>query len=71
VAYADATGAPTGNADGGNPAGKRGRQWVMVTAVGTVFVQGLRRSMAAAIELLGHAFGGIVVSNRFSVYNHL
>ena len=63
VAYVDETGAPTGNAVdavfreavGNNPTGKRGWQWVMVTA----------------IELLGNAFGGIVVSDRFSAYNHL
>lgn len=42
----------------------------MVTAVMTVFIQGLSRSTATAIELLGRAFGGIVVSNRFSTYNH-
>ncbi|MFM7455741.1 MAG: transposase, partial [Vulcanococcus sp.] len=71
VAYVDETGAPTGNADGGNPKGKRGWQWVMVTAVVTVFVQGLSRSTAAAIELLGSPFGGIVVSDRFLAYNHL
>ncbi|MFT5340092.1 MAG: transposase [Cyanobium sp.] len=71
VAYVDETGAPTGNADGNNPTGKRGWQWVMVTAGVTVFVQGLSRSTAAAIELLGNAFGGIVVSDRFSAYNHL
>ncbi|QPN70683.1 IS66 family transposase [Synechococcus sp. CBW1108] len=71
VAYVDETGAPIGNADGGNPTGKRGWQWVMVTAVVTVFIQGLSRSGAAAIELLGSAFGGIVVSDRFSAYNHL
>jgi transposase len=71
VAYVDETGAPTGNADGHNPTGKRGWQWVMVTAVVTVFIQGLSRSTAAAIELLGSTFGGIVVSDRFSAYNHL
>ena len=71
VAYVDETGAPTGNADGGNPTGKRGWQWVMVTAVVTVFLQGLSRSTAAALELLGSTFGGIVVSDRFSAYNHL
>jgi hypothetical protein len=65
------TGAPTGNADGNNPTGKRGWQWVIVTAVVTVFIQGLSRSTAAAIELLGSTFGGIVVSDRFSAYNHL
>ena len=43
----------------------------MVTAVVTVFIQGLSRSTAAAIELLGNAFGGIVVSDRFLAYNHL
>ncbi len=31
----------------------------------------LSRSTAAAIELLGCTFGGIVMSDRFSVYNHL
>jgi hypothetical protein len=56
--------------DGNNPAKKRGWQWVMVTAVVTVFIQGLSRSTAAAIELIGSTFGGIVVSDRFSVYNH-
>ena len=71
VAYVDETGAPTGNADGCNPDRKRGWQWVMVTAVVTVFVQGLSRSTAATIELLGNAFGGIVVSDRFSTCNHL
>ena len=71
VAYVDETGAPTGNADGGNPDGKRGWQWVMVTPMVTVFLQGLSRSAAAAMELLGHAFAGIVVSDRFSAYNHL
>lgn len=42
----------------------------MVTAVVTAFIQALSRS-TAAIELLGNAFGGIVVSDRFSAYNHL
>jgi len=38
----------------------------MVTTLVTVFLQGLSRSSAAAIELLGDAFGGIVVSGRFT-----
>ena len=71
MAYVDETGAPTGNADGDNPNGKRGWQWVMVTPMVTVFLQGLSRSSAAAIDLLGSSFGGIVVSDRFSAYNHL
>jgi hypothetical protein len=79
VAYVVETGAPTGNAVdevlraavGGNPNRKRGWQWVMVTPVARDFLQGLSRSAAAAIELLGSAFAGIVVSDRFSAYNHL
>ena len=71
VGYVDETSAHTGNADGNNPTGKRGWQWVMVTDVVTVFIQGLSRSTAAAINLLGSTFGGIVVSDRFSAYNHL
>ncbi len=71
MADVDETGAPTVNADGGNPTGKRGWQWVMVTAIVTVLIQGLSRSTAAALELLGDALGGIVVSDRFSAYNHL
>jgi transposase len=71
VVYVDETGAPTGNADGRNPTGKRGWLWVAMSPVVTVFLQGLSRSAAAASELLGHGFGGIVVSDRFSAYNHL
>jgi len=71
VAYVDKTGAPTGNADECNPNGKRGWQWVMVAAMVTVFIQGLSRSTAAAIELLGSTFSGNVVSDRSSAYNHL
>ena len=41
----------------------------MMSPVVTVFLQGLSRSTAAAMELLG-AFAGIVVSDRFSTYNH-
>ncbi len=70
VAFVDETGAPTGNADGNNPCARRGWQWVMVTAVVTVFIQGLSRSATAATELLGLGFGGIVVSDRFSASNH-
>jgi transposase len=71
VAYVDETGAPTGNADGGNAKGRRGWLWVMVTPIVTVFLQGLSRSAAAAKELLGHGFAGVVVSDRYAAYNHL
>jgi hypothetical protein len=39
----------------------------LVTAVVTVFIQGLSRSTSAAMELLVNAFGGIMVSDRFSL----
>ncbi len=42
-----------------------------MTALVTVFLQGLSRSAAAAVELLGHGFGGVVVSDRFCAYNQL
>jgi hypothetical protein len=38
----------------------------LVTPVVTVLRQGLSRSAATAIELLGNAFAGTVVSDRFS-----
>ena len=60
-----------GGTDGNNPNGMHCLQWVMVTAVVTVFIQGLSGSTAAAIELLGDAFGETVVSDRFSTCNHL
>jgi hypothetical protein len=45
--------------------------WVLMMPMLTVFSQALRLSSAAAMELLGPCFGGIVVSDRFSVYNQL
>lgn len=39
---------------------KRGWQWAMVTAVGTVILQSLSRSKVDAIELLCSAYGGII-----------
>jgi transposase len=71
VAYVNETGALTGNADGNKPAGRRGWQWVKLTTVTTVFLQGLNRSTAMAKELLGNDFGEIVVTDLFSAYNYL
>ncbi|MFN9546402.1 MAG: hypothetical protein ACK6AD_04935 [Cyanobacteriota bacterium] len=48
VADVDETGAPTGNTDGGNPKGKCGWLWVLVTPPLTVFLQGLSRLDQAA-----------------------
>lgn len=71
VAYVDETGAPTGNADGQNPRGRRGWLWVSATPVATIFMHCLSRSATAAQELLGHSFAGTVVSDRYSAYNYL
>jgi transposase len=56
---------------GDNPTGKRRWQWVMITALVTVSSQGLSRTTGAALELLGHTFRGIMISERFSACNHL
>ena len=58
MAPRDETAAPTVNDDGNNPNGKRGWQWVIVTAV-TVFIQGLSRSTAAGLDLLGSGLAGL------------
>jgi hypothetical protein len=71
VAHVDETGGPTGNADGNNPQGRRGWLWVMNTPLLTVFQHVLSRSAAAAKQLLGDNYGGIVVSDRFSAYSWL
>jgi hypothetical protein len=47
-----------------NPTGKRGGLWVAMSPVVTLFLQGLSRSAAAASEMLGHGFDGVVVSDR-------
>ena len=51
IGVVDEMGAHKGNADDGNPDGKRGCQWVMVTAMVTVLAQGLCRWAAAAIVI--------------------
>jgi hypothetical protein len=43
----------------------------MVTSMVTVFMQGFSRSTAVVPDLFGDVFVGIVVSNRFSVYNYV
>ncbi len=70
VVSMDETGAHTGNADGSNAEGRRGWLWVLMPML-TVFSQGLSRSSAAAMELLGPSFGGSGVSDRFSATNQL
>lgn len=69
VVKSDETGFPQGNADGNNPAQRKGWLWVMVTPFVTVFQVFLSRSQQSAQALLGKTFGGILISDRHSVYN--
>ena len=71
VAHMDETGGPIGNADGNNPEGKRGWLWVMVTPALAVFHLALSRSAEVARQVLGEAFDGIVVTDRYGAYSWL
>ncbi len=66
VAHMDETGAPIGNADGNNPDGRRGWLWVMVTPTLAVFHLALSRWAEAAKQLLGEAFSGVLVTDRYN-----
>lgn len=67
----DETSFPQGNADGGNPTGKKGWLWVVVTPLVCDFQVLLSRSQAAAQTILGRAFAGYVTSDRYSAYTWL
>lgn len=79
VVNADETGFAQGDADGGNPAGRKAWLWVAATALVTVFQVNLGRGqeapralpLVAARRLLGPAFVGVVISDRWSGYNWL
>jgi transposase len=71
VAHMDETGGPIGNADGNNPDGRRGWLWVVVTPTLAVFQLALSRSAEVAKALLGEAFAGFVISDRYSAYSWL
>ena len=49
--------------------GKRAWLWVAVTSMVTVFLIRMSRGGQVARELLGEHFGGILVTDRYSVYN--
>jgi transposase len=69
VVHSDETGLAQGNADGRNPTQRQAWLWVAVTAWVTVFRVSLSRSQSAARDLLGKAFAGILVSDRWSGYH--
>ena len=71
IVGADETGFSQGNADGHNDHSKRAWLWVAVTPLVSFFQVMLSRSTAAAVELLGKNFGGILNCDRYGAYNWL
>ena len=69
--HSDETGFSQGNGDGLNPTRTKGWLWVLVTPKLKVFSIVLSRSQASAKALIGEAFKGIVISDRYSAYNWL
>ncbi|WP_027269210.1 IS66 family transposase [Leptolyngbya sp. PCC 6406] len=68
VIHSDETSFRQGNSDGQNQAQRQGWLWVLVTPMVSVFSILLSRSQAAAQALIGPAYDGIVVSDRYSGY---
>jgi transposase len=71
ILQADETSWPVGNSDGNNPDGRGGWIWVLRNASATVFSLRLSRSKAAAQELIGANFLGILICDRYGAYNCL
>jgi IS1 family transposase len=71
IVYSDETGFAQGNADGSNPTKQKAWLWAAVTQSVTVFIVQLSRGQAAARKLLGEAFLGLAVTDRWSGYNWL
>ena len=69
VVHSDETGFSQGNGDGLNPQRTQGWLWVLVTPLVIVFSVVLSRSQTTAQALLGEAFKGILISDRYSAYN--
>lgn len=67
----DETGFRQHNGDGNNAAAKRGWLWVLVYPLVCVFQIALLRSQATAQQLIGEAFSGIVISDRYGAYTWL
>lgn len=68
VVHGDETGFVQGNADGRNPTQRTAWLWVAVTPWVTVFRVSLSRGQDAARALLGEAFAGLLVSDRWQGY---
>jgi transposase len=69
VIHSDETSFRQGNQDRNNPQRKQGWLWVLVTPLVRVFSVVLSRSQATAETLIGKAFSGYLISDRYSSYN--
>jgi len=69
--HSDETSFQQGNADGHNPAGKKGWLWTMVTDTVVLFEVALSRGGAIARQLMGKDYAGIVISDRYRGYEWL
>lgn len=69
--HSDETGFSQGNGDGLNPTSTKGWLWVLATPLVKVFSVVLSRSQETAKALIGEAFKGILISDRYSAYNWL
>jgi len=69
VINSDETSFSQGNRDGGNPQGRQGWLWVMLSPLVSFFEVTLNRSQKTAKDLIGQDYQGIVISDRYSAYN--
>jgi transposase len=69
--HSDETSFTQGNADGNNPARKKGWLWTLVTQSVVVFEVALSRAGEIARTLMGKDYAGIVISDRYSGYSWL
>jgi IS1 family transposase len=68
VVGADETSFRQGNNDGNNPNKRKAWLWIAVTPLVTFFQVTLSRSQASAKALLGEAFSGHLITDRYSAY---
>ena len=71
VVGADETGFSQGNSDGNNPNRRKAWLWIAVTPLVTFFQVTLSRSQESAKALLGEAFSGKLITDRYGAYTWL
>lgn len=69
VINSDETSFSQGNRDGGNPQGRQGWLWVVLSPLVSFFEVTLNRSQQTAKDLIGENYSGIVISDRYSAYS--